>query len=388
MEELKTKTTASPKSIFEEVVLTYSSGNYKAATNLILGAVLESSKVKNKDLSDKSKKQWLLALDMFQATKNSEYFNKLSLFYSKYFSVTPPVFDEYISYAKKRNHEYIGRSNLNIDIKISEINISKIEDFEIATISNKSGLINFSRSSIIPEEEGTEEKIFLLRNAMRNIRESNVSCVIMGETDFILKIENIVLELEKKYKGKEFEIPKTSIVYWLFLCEIYQWLGYKEKFEALSLKYSNIFNITPPAFNEQQTMSQYEKKEENDFFDFNKKTQTLTFYGSLNSLDAEKFINILSTHIDKIKNNDHTTNITIDLNYVTNIDYMLATQLALFLSKEFDSENNNNEKIKKSNIIIKNPFEFIIRLFDITGVSSYITYKERNRNKNIMKNKE
>lgn len=384
MEELVQKTTIdTPKSIFDEAVLYYANGNTKSATQLILGAIFESAKNKNPKLAaDKEyKKNWVLALDMFQASKNKENFDTFALFYSKFFNVTPPVFDQNFS-NNKNSAEHVGRSNLNIDIKISDISKSKIEDFENATITNKTGLINFSRSSINVNDEGTLEKLYLLRNAMRNIRESKIQCIIMGETVFIGEVENIINEIEVSYAGRLNEIPKINQVYWLFLCEIYQWLGVKDKFEKLSLNYSNIFNITPPAFNPNQIMEQSEKQHDNDICDFNKSTNTLTFYSSLTSLESEKVISIISAQVEKMKNYDDKNNkpLILDFNSVVRIDYMLATQLAAYLNKELDGDDVDINIINKKSIIIKSPFEFIIRLFDITGVSNYITYRERNRN--------
>lgn len=384
MEELVQKTTIdTPKSIFDEAVLYYANGNTKSATQLILGAIFESAKNKNPKLAaDKEyKKNWVLALDMFQASKNKENFDTFALFYSKFFNVTPPVFDQNFS-NNKNSAEHVGRSNLNIDIKISDISKSKIEDFENATITNKTGLINFSRSSINVNDEGTLEKLYLLRNAMRNIRESKIQCIIMGETVFIGEVENIINEIEVSYAGRLNEIPKINQVYWLFLCEIYQWLGAKDKFEKLSLNYSNIFNITPPAFNPNQIMEQSEKQHDNDICDFNKSTNTLTFYSSLTSLESEKVISIISAQVEKMKNYDDKNNkpLILDFNSVVRIDYMLATQLAAYLNKELDGDDVDINIINKKSIIIKSPFEFIIRLFDITGVSNYITYRERNRN--------
>lgn len=384
MEEVISKNNIdSPKSIFDEAVLNYANGNTKSATQLILGAIFESAKNKNPKLAaDKEyRKNWVLALDMFQASKNKENFDTFALFYSRFFNVTPPVFDQ--NFANNKNSgEYVGRSNLNIDIKISDISKSKIEDFESATIENKTGLINFSRSSINIDDEGTLEKLYLLRNAMRNIRESKIQCIIMGETHFIKEVENIISEIEVFYAGKLHDIPKINQVYWLFLCEIYQWLGMKEKFEHLSLSYSNIFNITPPAFNSEQIMEQSEKSHGNDIFSFNKTSNVLTFYGELTSLESEKIISAISSKVEKMKNENNSNGrpLIIDFNDVIKVDYMLATQLAVYLNKELDGENVNTSIINKRSIIIKSPFEFIIRLFDITGVSNYITYRERNRN--------
>lgn len=383
MEELvQKKNIDTPKSIFDEAVLYYANGNTKSATQLILGAIFESAKNKSQKLtSDKEyKKNWVLALDMFQASRNKENFDTFALFYSKFFNVTPPVFDQNFS-NNKNIAEHVGRSNLNIDIKISDISKSKIEDFESATITNKTGLINFSRSSINVKEDGTLEKLYLLRNAMRNIRESKIQCIIMGETVFISEVESIINEIEVSYAGRLNDIPKINQVYWLFLCEIYQWLGLKDKFEKLSLNYSNIFNITPPAFNPEQIMEQSEKQQDNEIFDFNKSTNTLTFYNLLTSLETEKVISIISSQVEKMKSyGEKNKPLIIDFNNVIRVDYMLATQLAAYLNKELDGEDVDINIINKKSIIIKSPFEFIIRLFDITGVSNYITYRERNRN--------
>lgn len=382
------KKLATPRSSIEEAVLSYANGQSKNAIQLILTTIYEHANKSNKDnvVSQEiinNKHNWLLALDMLQATKNQQYFDSFADHYSNFFRITVPVYNNNFL-SSHDNFEQIGRTSLNIDINISDINKSKIEDFEYSSIKNKTCVINFSRSSIDATNKETMKKLYLLRNAMKKIRENNVNGVIMGETDFNMKILKIIKDLQVKFLGNEDTIKNQEQVYWLFMMEMHQWLGEEEEFESLSLDYSKIFHITPPAYNPDQIMQRSESKTSHENIYFDKKSDTIVLSHDITQTDMNKVIDILRDQIEKvISENDNEedilgANITIDLNNVIRMDYAAASNLAIFLSQEF--EENIDLQTRKNKIIFKNAFEFIIRLFDMSGVSNYITYNERNRN--------
>lgn len=369
------------KTNFEEAIMQYARGNDKIATQLTLSTILESSKSGNDPETLKiaeNKKNWFLVFDMFQALKKENNSNKLALFYSNFFKTTPPVYDpNFLSSVVE--HDNLGRTNLNIDISISNITESKIQDFEISSIKNKTCLINFSRSSVEEDNPNTLKKLYSLRNAMKNIRINKVDGVIMGESDFIQEVLKIIKKIEVNYAGKEDQINKLNQVYWLFLCEVYQWLGEENEFNKLSYNYTKLFKITPPAFNKDFVMKrseQYNKSNKQNG------TNRIVLSGDIDKNQMFKIVKNVKAQIDKINmvsnEADYIPNIYLDFSNVTRVDYEAALEFVNFLNQEFEGVVDN--KINKNKFIIENPFEFIIRLFDIIGASNYVTYRERNRN--------
>lgn len=379
------------KNNFDEAVLTYSNGKIIESTYIVLATIVENAKIlKDKSASKeqiafstsiaKERKNWLLALDMLQASKEKDKFETFSLYYADYFKLTAPVYNE--SVFNNDNYDQGSRTTLNIDIKISDINNSKIAYFESSAIENKSCLIDFSRSSIEPENPETLKKLFVLRKSLIKIRKSGATAVIMGENDFLFKLNKIIKSIEVEFADKEDSIPKIEKLYWLFTCELYQWLGKKEEFEELSLQYSRLFKITPPSYEDDQIMNIQNINKNEDSIYLDQKKNKINLPNEITTVEIDKLIKIIKNQIDKIRisNDEIIKPIILDFNNVLRFDFNSSTKLSAFLNKEYeDNEESENNNLNKNKIIIKNPFEFIIRLFDMTGVSNYVTFNERNR---------
>ena len=65
-----------------------------------------------------------------------------------------------------------------------------------------------------------------------------------------------------------------------------------------------------------------------------------------------------------------TEKVTVNFKYVNRLDFYAAGELAKYLG---------NLGIDDTRIIIRYPLELIITLFDITGVSSFVSYIHRKR---------
>lgn len=382
IEKQKNNEIEKSRTSFDEAVLSYANGDSKKATQHVLATILTIlEKAKNTNTSHsneilQNKKNWILVLDMFQALKLKEKFNVFSFHYANFFHITPPTYNE--NYNLNDLPEQVGRTNLNINIDISEINESKIFDFEESSIQNKTCLINFSRSVINPNNKNTLMKLYILNKTMVKIRESGANGVILGETDFLTSLKKIIKQIEVDYSGKEDEIPKVNKFYWLFTCELYQWLGFKQEFEDLSAQYSKIFKITPPAFFDDGVMKKQGVENKDADMYIEDKTRIIKIEKDILTNNVEKLLKLIKVEINNISKDDDNERkiIIIDFKNISRIDFNSASTIAMFLSKEFESNNYLN----KHKIIIRSPFEFIIRLFDITGVSNYVTYQERNRN--------
>lgn len=335
------------KNVLEEAAIYFANGNPNKSIEVLVARLNESS-------GQVDKNEWYMIFDAYQATGQQARFEKLALFFSSLFNTSPPSWEAF-EQGSKKNRDAMGRSALNIDGSISDLQEEKIKDFVLASKESKTCRIDFSRIKLLDNDIYLEESLQRLLKMMYEIKKNKVTGQIMGDMNFInILIENITYFKEHK------DFSEKNKVYWLILCELYQWHGKEDEFEELALDYAMSFEESPPSYLEQHVMK-------NNF-------ETDDSY-----LDDEGFINIDTIvdrqNIDKLiacidEQLKLTEKVIINFKYITRLDFYAAGELAKYLG---------NLGINSSRIIIRYPIELIITLFDITGVSSFVSYIHRKR---------
>lgn len=337
------------KSVIDDAAIYYSNGEHKKATELLIKRL-------NNVEGKVDKQEWYMILDSYQSTDQQVNFEKLADLFSKFWNISPPAWD--VKTNDNANKDVMGRSNLNIDGSISELKIEKLKDFFEATKISGSCRIDFSRAKILFEDEEKEEKIEHLLNTMIKIKKNKFKGLIMGDSSFI----DSLLDFSTKVRLGN-NIKDEYKVYWLMLCELYQWHGLQDNFEDVALEYALLFKCSPPSFDENQTMQNTSVLDDSDLF-FIEKNGLIETDRIIDRQNIDKLMNLFETSLE---NRDE---INFNLKYIQRIDYYSATVIAEFL---------NQKSLDKNKVFFNMPIEIIITLFDITGVSNYVTYIPRKR---------
>lgn len=337
------------KSVIDDAAIYYSNGENRRATELLIKRL-------NAVEGKVEKQEWYMILDAYQATGQQVNFEKLADLFSKFWGISPPAWDDKTS--DSVNKDVMGRSNLNIDGSISDLKIEKLRDFFDASKSSGSCKIDFSRCKILFDDDEKEEKLEYLLNTMIKIRKHKLKGLIMGDSNFIdtlldfiakVKLSN---DIEDKYK-----------VFWLILCELYQWHGQQEDFENIALEYSSLYKCSPPSFEERFIMQNTTVLDDSDLFLINDEG----FIETDRIIDRQNVDKLISLFESSLESKGE---ISFNLKFIQRIDYYSATVIAEFL---------NQKQVEKDKVFFYMPIEIIITLFDITGVSNYVTYIPRKR---------
>lgn len=337
------------KSVIDDAAVYYSNGENRRSTELL-------TKRLNALEGKVDKQEWYMILDAYQATGQQVNFEKLADLFSKFWGMSPPAWDDKTS--DNINKDVMGRSNLNIDGSISDLKIEKLKDFFDASKSSGSCRIDFSRCKVIFEDEEKEEKLEHLKNTMIKIRKNKLKGLIMGDSSFI----DTLLDFISKIKLSN-NIKNEYKVFWLMLCELYQWHGQQDEFENIALEYSLLYECSPPSFENKFIMQNTTVLDDADLFFINDEGIIETD----RIIDRQNVNKLIALFENSIESKGE---INFNLKFIQRIDYYSATVIAEFL---------NQKEIEKEKVLFSMPIEIIITLFDMTGVSNYVTYIPRKR---------
>lgn len=335
------------KTVLEGAAVHFADGNPNKAIEILVSRLNEHSG--QVDLNE-----WYMIFDAYQSTGQQNRFEKLALFFSSLFGISPPAWEQFHNDTK--NRDAIGRSALNIDGSISDLHSEKIKDFLSASKESKTCRIDFSRIKLLDNDSSLEESLARLLKMMQEIRKHKISGQIMGDMNFIdiLKEHIAYIKDVKEYSDK-------NKAYWLILLELYQWHGQEAEFDELGYDYAMNFEESPPSYNESQVMKSLSDPEEENY---------LNDDGSILAepiIDRQNISKLIKYIDEQIKQQE---NVVIDFKYTSRLDFYAAMELAKHLG---------NLGLDNSRIIIRHPIELIVTLLNMTGVSSFITYIPRKR---------
>lgn len=335
------------KTVLEGAAVHFADGNPNKAIEILVSRLNEHSG--QVDLNE-----WYMIFDAYQSTGQQSRFEKLALFFSSLFGISPPAWEKFSNGTK--NRDAMGRSALNIDGSISDLQSEKIKDFLSASKESKTCRIDFSRIKLLDNDPELEESLVRLLKMMQEIRKHKITGQIMGDMNFIDTLKEHIAYIKdvKEYSDK-------NKVYWLILLELYQWHGQEEEFDDLGFDYAMSFEESPPSYNESQVMKSLSESDEDDYLNDDGSIQA-------DSIIDRQNINKLIKHIDEqIKQQE---NVVVDFKYTSRLDFYAAMELAKYLG---------NLGLDNSRIVIRHPIELIVTLLNMTGVSSFITYIPRKR---------
>jgi tetratricopeptide (TPR) repeat protein len=335
------------KTVLEGAAVHFADGNPNKAIEILVSRLNEHSG--QVDLNE-----WYMIFDAYQSTGQQNRFEKLALFFSSLFGISPPAWEQFHNDTK--NRDAMGRSALNIDGSISDLHSEKIKDFLSASKESKTCRIDFSRIKLLDNDPSLEESLARLLKMMQEIRKHKISGQIMGDMNFIdiLKEHIAYIKDVKEYSDK-------NKAYWLILLELYQWHGQEAEFDELGYDYAMNFEESPPSYNESQVMKSLSDPEEENY---------LNDDGSILAepiIDRQNISKLIKYIDEQIKQQE---NVVIDFKYTSRLDFYAAMELAKHLG---------NLGLDNSRIIIRHPIELIVTLLNMTGVSSFITYIPRKR---------
>lgn len=335
------------KTVLEGAAVHFADGNPNKAIEILVSRLNEHSG--QVDLNE-----WYMIFDAYQSTGQQNRFEKLALFFSSLFGISPPAWEQFHNDTK--NRDAMGRSALNIDGSISDLHSEKIKDFLSASKESKTCRIDFSRIKLLDNDSSLEESLARLLKMMQEIRKHKISGQIMGDMNFIdiLKEHIAYIKDVKEYSDK-------NKAYWLILLELYQWHGQEAEFDELGYDYAMNFEESPPSYNESQVMKSLSDPEEENY---------LNDDGSILAepiIDRQNISKLIKYIDEQIKQQE---NVVIDFKYTSRLDFYAAMELAKHLG---------NLGLDNSRIIIRHPIELIVTLLNMTGVSSFITYIPRKR---------
>lgn len=335
------------KNVLEEAAIYFANGNPSKSIEVLVARLNESS-------GQVDKNEWYMIFDAYQATGQQSRFEKLALFFSSLFDTSPPSWEAF-NQGDKKNRDAMGRSALNIDGSISDLQDEKIKDFLSASKESKTCRIDFSRIKLLENDEQLEESLIRLLKMMYEIKKNRIMGQIMGDMNFISLLKDNIA-----YFKENNDFSDKNKCYWLILCELYQWHGKEDEFEDLALDYAMSFEESPPSYLERHVMKTTIETDDEYLDDDG--------FISADSIIDRQNIEKLISHIDEQLK--LTEKVTVNFKYVNRLDFYAAGELAKYLG---------NLGIDNTRIIIRFPLELIITLFDITGVSSFVSYIHRKR---------
>lgn len=282
-------------------------------------------------------KYWRIYFDFLFFLNNYNKFEKAAELYTKVLKKSPP------NWRETKEEEFSGMNNVMKITNINHISKAKVLDF-IESAKTKYSKLDFSATHF-QSEENNESSIELLRFLFHSIR--GLKCQILGEVNLISFLEQ---EIKKNHVHQET---------FLLLLEIYQCVGYREKYEELALDYIDKF--------------------EESVLDYNKKYVLVNENDNDNVLDEKEFC--LSEKVDKSEiiqleqwlfnklqkqeGQQHFDLIQIDCKNTKIIDFTALEYLA-------KSINNNSSVFKDKNIVFKNLAQIVYSSMEILGVDKHI----------------
>lgn len=333
--------------VLEQAAIFYANSDTKKSIDLLI-------KHLNQTKGKAKREAWTMLFDSYKTTNQKESFDKLSLIFSGKFGISPPNWTS--QKIRMKSGAAMGRNAISIDGFPSTVNVDKVEDFLLASKEAGNSRIDLSRVKISSEDSNLILGMNKIYYILTNIRKMHIPVQLMGDAHIIEKLFSIVTEVE----SEEEEDNYNYTIFWKLLMEIYQWRGHEIEFEDLALRYAIKYEESPESYFENEIVIQ-------DVQDFKEKEYIskdgyILPDSFIDQQNVEYFIQLIE---DSLKNKGLAL---INFEEVIRIDYSAANYIANVLSKK---------GIDKNRIVVEKIIEPIKLLFNITGVSDFIFYKNK-----------
>lgn len=344
----KSTSTYSNTSISETVATLFSEGDIDDALNRLRAYI-------NENEGKVEKRYWFMLMDIYQILNDEKSFEKVGLIYSNSFGSSPPSWVNNIDNEKKSS--VTGKNIIILDQKLTENHSAKFKDFLKDSKIEKFCRINASQCKF---EQSDFIGIFLFYKLLVDLRKNRVVSVLMGDNNLISFCKSYINQENSRGLREDFFNHEQD--FWLFYLELLQWKGKQEEFEELSFEYAMKFELSPPDWDKNGIMTSDKSQSDNNIniSEAPKLEKVLTYNNieNLFTLIKEKFIS--------------QNTVEIDMSYIERIDFASVGSIAHFV-QEFSAEDSSKK------IILNNPNEMILILFEMLGINEFVTINKKFR---------
>lgn len=335
-------------SISETVATLFSEGDTDDALNRLRAYI-------NEHEGKVDKRYWFMLMDIYQVINDEKNFEKVGLIFSNSFGTSPPSWIPHTNNEKKAS--VTGKNIIILEQKLTEEHSGKFKEFLKEAKTEKFCRINASQCKF---EQSDFAGILLFYKLLVDLRKNRVLSVLMGDNTLITFCKSYIDQSNSRNLREDFLSHEQD--FWLFYLELLQWKGKKEEFEELSFEYAMKFELSPPDWDKDGVMSNDKSQENNSEED----TEGLKIDKILTYNNIDSLFNV-------IKEKAEQQNIVeVDLSHVERIDFASVGSIAHFI-QEFNAENNNKQ------LILNNPNELILILFEMLGINEFVTINKKFR---------
>lgn len=307
----------------------------------------------NSHLEEAPQSVWFMLMDGYRALNKKNAFNACARMFASYFKTSPPSWDDVTVEATSYTNlsPSIQQTVLTIDGPVSSMDLNLFKEFTKSSKVSKEGTLDLSRAILSKDEIQRIDDLSILLKFMKKIRKNNVSILLMGEDQFVEVLRKIITSNES--------IPSIEL-YWELVLEFLQWRGQKESFEEMAILFARQFSKSAPGYEEDGVVAIPPTEKIEDI-----KIDAI----SPPSLIDEDIVLSWCEELSLSLPHDEEV-LKLDFSNVHRITYKAAQILT---SKLVEWE------LPRHNIVVFNPSELILALFEVSGISQLVTIENRRR---------
>ena len=328
-----------------DAALLYANGDSRGAVNVLIQRV-------NGTIGHCSPRIWVMLLDLYRILGQQAPYEKLAVFFSNRFSLSPPAWEAFDNPNKSKPAQGLGRNSLIIEGSPLTVHEEKVRDFIRASKEAGHSRLDLSRMRIDKASKNAGEELDALLQIMQRLRRLKVPTLLMGDTELLKMVQG------KIQSSNNFEEDK---IYWFVLFELYQWRGEEERFEELVDVFARQFEYCPVGYHPDDAIATTPTTEDTSAAD---DEQQVNFDEVIS--DPNALLQYLEQQLQE------SSKAKANLAQVKRITADSAREMAAFLQAQSDGQDQHSTDHK---VVLDHVSEPLASLFEVTGVSAYADIK-------------
>lgn len=329
----------------EQAAAYFAAGEHRRAIDLLVAHLNQTAGAAPRSI-------WFMLMDAYQALGQQAAFEKSASLFAGFFKTSPPSWTA--GRPAPSTVGNLGRHVLVLDGAPARAQPGKLKDFVAAARQFGQARLDLSRTRLDEDHAQRADDMKTLLGLMRRLRRHGVPTLLMGE--------NQLVEVLRAVIQKDLPLPQPEL-YWELLLEFLQWRGQEDAFEDLAIAFGEKFHRSAPGYEPTGVVAVAPGDQDGPD-------------DAPGALDPPERLDeaAMAAWCDRVETLPEPPSIehplVLDFLFVREVAFSAAGLLASRLKRWGWAPGA---------VVVAQPSELVVALFDITGVSGQVHIQPRRR---------